>query len=67
MDFKGVYGKVARCYLPPSHLLDVLLLSIAYNTILRLCMYSSSQITFLRLYTKLGYVILIDAPTQHHI
>ena len=70
MDCKGVYGKVATCYLPPSYLLDFLLLSIAYNTILRLIKYwpmnSASQITFSRLYTKLGYVILIDAPTQHH-
>ena len=39
MDCKGVYGKVATCYLPPSHLLDFLLLSIAYNTILRLNKY----------------------------
>ena len=35
----GLYGKVATCYLPPSHLLDFLLLSIAYNTIPRLCKY----------------------------
>ena len=46
-------------------------LPIAYRSVLRsnkwIFIYNTSYITFPRLYNMLGYMILIGAPTQHHI